>query len=505
MSALELQGIRKRFGPVHALRGVDFSLAHGEVHALLGENGAGKSTLMHVAYGLLQPDQGTIEVNAQRVRVASPRDARRLGIGMVHQHFTSIPAFTVLENIALSAGWRPSSRESRLRAREVLDRSGLALDLDARTSDLGVTLLQRLEVVKALAGQVGILLLDEPTAALGPQDKEDLLGTLRQLAGGGTGVVLITHKLDEALGFADRVTVLRKGLVTFTGAAAGMTESRLAGYMIDAETARATRAGGAPRASDATMPAAVRAQHLTVPPADGRGPGLRDVSLTIFPGEVVGVAAIEGNGERELLRAVAGRVRPASGLLEVRGPVAFVPGNRTTEGLILEFSLAENLTLGLGHEAPWIRRGLVNWNAADRRTAAVMVENDIQAASPAAAAGTLSGGNQQKLVLARAMFRGREGEPGTPGGVLVAENPTRGLDFRAALTVFQRLRSAASRGTGVLMYSNDLDEVLQWSDRILVVAGGRISEMRADAAKEVLGLAMLGGPGSDAPEGLQDG
>jgi simple sugar transport system ATP-binding protein len=484
-SVLELAGIHKRFGSVHALRGADFVLGQGEVHALLGENGAGKSTLMHVAYGLVRPDAGTVRINGVERRISSPREARALSIGMVHQHFTAVPALTVAENVALFAGWSAAPAQMRERTLRLSERLGLPLDPDQPAGRLSVALKQRLEIVKALAGDARILLLDEPTAVLAPAEAEELLHMIRRFTAGGGSAVLITHKLDEALRAADRVTVLRQGSVTHTGSALGETPTSLAAAMVGTGpgvplTAPSRSKLSAPRSTRES----IRFDALEVPRESGYGIALRHGSLVVHAGEVVGVAAVEGNGQRELLRAVAGRIAPLRGKLRVMSPVAFIPEDRTTEGLIPTLSLTENVVLGLGEDAPWVRGGRIAWRAARLHTAELLREYDITAASPTAKAATLSGGNQQKLVVARELSR-------TPA-VIVAENPTRGLDIGATAAIHARLLSAAAAGAAILFHSTDLDEVLHLADRIIVVARGIISEARLGASRAEIGAMMLG-------------
>ncbi len=481
--ALELRAIDKRFGPVHALCGADFSLQPGEVHALLGENGAGKSTLMHIAYGLLSPDSGTIAVRGRPAVLRTPRDARRLGIGMVHQHFTSIPALTVEENLALAAGWRVAAGALRERVVSLIDRVGLPLDPAARAESLSAGLKQRLEILKALAADTTILLLDEPTAVLAPAEVGGLLRVVRGFADAGGAAVLITHKLDEALRAADRVTVLRAGRVTLVAPAATETPATLATAMIGSSAALI--AHERPAATAAAGPVLVRCIGLEIRRDDGRGPAVRDASLVVAAGELVGVAAIEGNGQRELLRAIAGVVPVVGGSLEVAEPVAFIPEDRTSEGLIPELSLTENIVLGLGRAAPWVRRGRLDWSAARARTGQLIGQFGIRAPGPDVPAAALSGGNQQKVVIARVLERKPR--------VIVAENPTRGLDIQAARAVWQRLRAAAVGGAAVLAYSTDLDEVLAEADRVLVIANGRVGAAPDGAGRAEVGTLMLGG------------
>ena len=488
--ALELRGITKRFGPVQALRGADFTLAPGEVHALLGENGAGKSTLMHIVYGLVRPDAGTIVVRGVTVAPRRPRDARRLGIGMVHQHFTAIPALTVAENVALTAGWPLRPAPLRARVLALMKRVGLPLEPSAVAGGLTVAARQRLEILKALAADATILLLDEPTAVLAPPDAAELLRVVRDFAAGGGSVVLITHKLDEALRTADWVTALRAGRVTLSGPASAQTPQSLAEAMIGSA---APPPPGRRRAVAERAPL-VRCEMLDLSREDGRGLALRGVSLTIAAGEVLGIAAVEGSGQRELLRAIAGLVRPLRGRLDVTGPVAFVPEDRTTEGLIGELALTDNVVLGLGRAAAWVRGPRLDWGAARDRTAALIHGFGIRAPGPDVPAAALSGGNQQKLVIARAM----ELLP----RVIVAENPTRGLDVHAAADVWQRLGAAADDGASVVVHSSDLDEVLERADRTVVVAKGMMTVAPAGAGRSEIGAMMLGaGPGGGGEGG----
>lgn len=479
--ALELRNIHKRYGSTTALAGAALAVEWGETHALLGENGAGKSTLLRIAGGLERADEGTIEVGGGRAVIRSPRDARRLGIGMVHQHPTSIPSLTVAENIALTAGWRVQPREIRGRVLELSGALGLPIDPDSYAGRLPIALKQRLEILKALAARARILLLDEPTAVLAPLEAEELLRVLTGFAGAGNAVVIVTHKLREALSAASRVTVLRHGAVTLVGNSDTETPDSVSRAMLGG----AGRPEPSATRSDArtSEPPAIRLQALDVA-RDGRyGIALRGAALSVLPGEIVGIAAVEGAGQRELMRAVAGLIEPLRGVLEVRQPVAFVPEDRTTEGLILPLSLAENMVLGMGEQAPGVAGALVSWKAASAATADLIARFGMTAAGPEAQAGTLSGGNQQKLVLARALARNPK--------VIVAENPTRGLDVAAAAEVHRRLREAAAGGTAVLFHSSDLDELLALSDRLVVASGGVLREPeRRD--RDLVGRMMIG-------------
>jgi len=483
---LELAAIHKRFGSVHALRGADFTLFPGEVHALLGENGAGKTTLMQIAAGLLRPDSGEVRLGGQVRPGLSPRAARRLGIGMVHQHFTSVPAFTVAENVALAAGWPVAPGRLRERVRELGARVGLPLDPDDRVERLSVGLRQRLEIVKALAADARILLLDEPTAVLAPAEVEDLLRVIRGFTTSGGSVVLITHKLDEALAAADQVTVLRRGEVVLTGAVAGQDTATLTAAMIgEGVPDDRIEPPSAPVAPIADRRPLVRVESLDVRRDAGLGIALRGASLVVGSGEIVGVAAVEGNGQRELLRAVAGRIHALRGLREVAEPVAFIPEDRSTEGLIPEMTLTENVVLGSSESDPWIRGRTIDWREARARTAALLEEYAVAAPGPEAPAATLSGGNQQRVVVARELSRRPR--------VVVAENPTRGLDIRATATIHVRLRRAASEGAAVLFHSSDLDEVLELATRVVVASRGVLIQPPPDATRETIGALMLAG------------
>ena len=479
---LRLEGIEKRYGPVHALRGADFTLYPGEVHALLGENGAGKTTLMQVADGLVRPDAGRIRVGDADRSALTPSEARRLGIGMVHQHFTGIPAFTVAENVALATGWPVTPGALRERVRQASERIGLPLDPDVRTGRLSVGLKQRLEIVKAVAADARILLLDEPTAVLAPAEVAELLDVIRRFTASGGAAVLITHKLDEALAAADRVTVLRRGAVVMQALRGELDPGGLAAAMIGGEPVPRSP-GAVPSRTDG--PPAIRVEALEVARESGYGLALRQGSLEVRPGEIVGVAAVEGNGQRELLRAVAGRVHPLRGRLEVARPVAFIPEDRTSEGLIPELTLTENVVLGSRADEPWTRGGRIDWRAAERHTAELLRAYDVVAEGPRAPASSLSGGNQQKVVIARELSRMPR--------VVVAENPTRGLDLRATAAVHARLREAAEAGAAVLVHSSDLDEVLELAGRVLVVSRGVVAEPGAAAGREEIGAMMLAG------------
>jgi simple sugar transport system ATP-binding protein len=402
---------------------------------------------------------------------------------MVHQHLTSIPALTVAENVALAAGWPVAPGRLRRQVGELCDRVGLPLDPDETAGRLSVGLKQRLEIVKALAADARVLLLDEPTAVLAPGEVAELFRVVRRFTDAGGAAVLITHKLAEARGGADRVTVLRRGAVALSGPASAYDHAALAAAMIGEDLSRAPAPVAASRSVGEA--ALVSARAIDVPREGGYGIAIREASFEVRAGEIAGVAAVEGNGQRELLRAVAGRLRPLRGRLEVAAPVGFIPEDRTTEGLIPELSLTENVVLGTTPGDSWIAGMRLDWPRARARTAELLEEFSVVAPGPDAPAAALSGGNQQRVVIARELAR----RP----SVVVAENPTRGLDLRATEEVHLRLRGAAAGGAAVLFHSSDLDEVLSVAGRVFVVTRGTLIEVPAGASRAEVGALMLGG------------
>ena len=472
--ALQVEDIVKDFGVTRALNGARLSVRSGSVHALLGENGAGKTTLMRIAFGLIQPDAGRILLNGQEVRFPSPASAIDAGIGMVHQHFMNVPAMTVAENVALGGRGLFSRADAEARVRLLASETQLAIDPTARAESLGVIAQQRLEILKALARGARVLIMDEPTAVLAPAEGRELLGWLRSFADRGGSVILITHKLDEALATADEVTVLRYGNAVLTADAASASVETLADAMLGASAPRtATPSRSAPGEI------VLRLSSLSVRDALGIT-RVADVTLELRQCEILGIAALEDSGHQLLLRAIAGRAVPTTGTIDRRGEPALVPEDRGRDALISEFSVTENVALkGAGRA-----RGRMDWPW--RRVVAERLsrEFDVRAPSVDAAAGVLSGGNQQKLVLARELSDGPS--------VIVAENPTRGLDIRATAAVHARLREAAAAGAAVVVYSSDLDEVLGLATRVVAVHQGRLREVPND--REAAGRAMLGLP-----------
>ena len=478
MALVALRGIQKRFGATAALRGADLELEAGSVHALLGENGAGKTTLVRTLFGSVRPDAGAIELDGRAVSIEGPRAALALGIGMVHQHFMLVPALSVAENLVLGeagATWLP--REAlHARAAEILARSGLALELDARTDSLPVGTLQRLEIARALARGARVLILDEPTAVLAPAEVDDLLRLLGELRARGLSIVLISHKLEEITAVCDRVTVLRAGVTVLSRTLDGVSAAELGRLMVG----DALPPPGRPPETE-PGPLALRL-------AGTRAEGLGPLDLELRAGELVALAGIDGNGQGPLEELFAG-VRPlTAGTLEVaRGPLALVSGDRQRTGLVLELSVAENLVLpeaAAGGAPPVFASGFVRTGELERAADAAIARFAIRggALAPARA---LSGGNQQKLCVARALR--------AAPGVLVAVNPTRGLDVASTAAVREELRAQARAGTAVLVISTELDEVLELGQRIAVLFRGQLLEVPpGERSREAIGLRMLG-------------
>ena len=496
---LELRAITKRFPGVVANDRVDFDLREGEVHALLGENGAGKSTLMNVLYGLYHPDEGEIRIRGRRVSIGSPREAIDNGIGMVHQHFMLIPVMTVAENIVLAQEPRRSGvfldySSAVERVRELSTAFGLAVDPDERVERISVGQQQRVEILKALYRGAEILILDEPTAVLTPQEAHELFEIIESLRSQGKSIIFISHKLNEVLEIAQRITVLRRGRRVDTVLREGATEEGLARLMVGREVVLEI---DKPPATPAD--ALLVVENLSV--YDERGlHAVREVSFAVRSGEIVGIAGVDGNGQSELIDAIAGLRAPAAGRVVVAGEdvtaanarrtldagVGHIPEDRQRRGLVLEFSLAENLALHDYDKKRFSRFGwlfpsrIVDWA---RR---LLSEFDVRGGGPETRAGALSGGNQQKVVLAREVARSPQ--------VLLAAQPTRGLDVGAIEFVHRRLVAERDAGRAVLLVSLELDEVLSLADRILVMYEGRIvGEYAPGVSEEELGIAMTGG------------
>ena len=496
--ALELRQITKRFGTLVANRSVDFELRRGEIHALLGENGAGKSTLMNVLYGLHQPDEGQILLNGEPVSIDSPRRAIGLGIGMVHQHFMLVPVMTVAENLVLGAeprsGLLLDYKGAAARVRELSQRFGLAVDPDALVEDLGVGAQQRVEILRALFRGAKVLVLDEPTAVLTPQEAFDLFGVLRTLAADGTSVVFISHKLNEVLDVADRVTVLRRGEMIDTVPTEGATERSLARLMVGRDVLL--------RVDKSEHKAGEPLLELEgVSAHDDRGlPAVRDVSLQVRAGEIVGLAGIDANGQSELIETIMGLRKPDAGTVRVAGRdvthanprdtlnsgVSHIAEDRHRRGLVLEFDLSENLALREYKTARFSSRGFLSPKKMVARARTLLKEFDVRGGEPGTRAGSLSGGNQQKVVIARELNAGPK--------VIIAAQPTRGLDVGAIEFVHRRLVEARDAGIAVFLVSLELEEIRSLSDRVLVIYEGEIvTELPPESSEEDFGVYMTGG------------
>ena len=495
---LELRGITKLFPGTVANERVDFDLVPGEVHALLGENGAGKSTLMNVLFGLYRADEGEIRVHGEPVAISSPRDALHHGIGMVHQHFMLIPVMTVAENIILAReprrGVLLDLKEAEARVAEISRRFGLDVDPHAHVSDISVSQQQRVEIIKALYGDAEVLILDEPTAVLTPQEAEELFEVLRGLTATGKSVIFITHKLHEVLEIADRITILRRGRRVATVPREGATETELARLMVGRDVLLQVDK----RPAEPGEPLLVVSDLVVL---DNRHlEAVRGVSLTVRAGEIVGVAGVDGNGQSELVEALTGLRRPRSGTIVFDGVdltraharrfleagIGHIPEDRQRQGLILNFSLAENLGLREYRRTPASRFGWLKPSVLVRRARELIEEFDVRGGTPTTPASELSGGNQQKVVVAR--------EVANDPRLLVASQPTRGLDVGATEFVHNRLVRERDDGRAVLLVSFAIEEIQSVSDRILVLYEGRIvGEYPPSVSKEELGIAMTGG------------
>jgi len=449
-----------------------------------------------VLAGMLRPDAGTVEIGGRTSALRGPRDAWAAGVGMVHQHFTLVPALTVLENLALgrrrgTPGWR-LPRDLRADAERLMERTALAVPLDARVGELGVGSLQRVEILKALLRSPRVLVLDEPTAVLTPAEVDALFGLLRELAAGGSAVVLVTHKLDEALAVADRVTVLRNGATVLTAPAAEVDAEALVRAMVGEREVDGAAVGhaavprAAPRAGRGDVVAEVRDAKVR----GERGEWALDgVSLDVRRGEIVGIAGVEGNGQRELALVLAGVITSDEGSVSIPEGVGFIPQDRTREGLVPDFDVTSNVALALHGRAEYRRGPLMRWRALRARARELMRTFDVRAPGPDVPVATLSGGNQQRVVVSR--------ELAVATDLLVAENPTRGLDVTASAFVHRELERLAADpgGPGVVLLSTDLDEILALSHRVYAMARGRLVAVPdEERTRAGVGARMLGGP-----------
>jgi simple sugar transport system ATP-binding protein len=501
---LELRGIVKEFPGIVANDHVDFELARGEVHALLGENGAGKSTLMNILYGLYKADAGEIRLQGKRIEFTSAKDAIEAGIGMVHQHFMLIPVMTVAENIVLGVEPRREGvfldeGAAERRVRDLAKTFKFAIDPHATIESITVGQQQRVEIMKALYRNAEILILDEPTAVLTPQEATDLFEILRNLKREGISIIFISHKLNEVLEIADRITVLRRGKKIETVPREGATEESLARAMVGREVLLRVEK---PPADPGDSLLEIEDLHVL----DDRGiEKVRGVSFGVRAGEIVGVAGVDGNGQTELIDAIAGLRKIESGVVRVAGRdlrhasarqmldsgVGHIPEDRQRRGLVLEFTIAENIALHDYAKPPDAKWGWLFPQRLVERARTLIREFDVRGGGPLTRAAGLSGGNQQKVVAAREIARDPK--------VLIAAQPTRGLDVGAIEYLHRRLVDERGEGRAILLISLELEEILSLSDRILVLYEGEIvGEHTGEVSEEQIGLEMLGGGKKEA-------
>lgn len=500
--ALELRGIEKRFGAVHANRDVSLVVPKGSIHGLIGENGAGKSTLANIIHGFHAPDAGEILINGRPARFDSPQDSIAAGVGMVHQHFMLVDTFTVLENVILGVEGGARLAEGLGRARreltELAERHGLTVPLDAPVGELPVGLRQRVEILKALYRRAQLLILDEPTAVLTPEEADHLFSILRQLRAEGKTIILVTHKLREVMAVTDQVTVMRQGAVVAEFATRDATPQKLADAMVGRSVSlqlekSPARPGGV----------ALAAKNLTV--IDDRGvTRLKKASLELRAGEIVGIAGVAGNGQSELLETLSGMREPTEGTVSVAGHevtkldprerrrlgLVHVPEDRIRDGMVGRFSAELNAALGYERESAFQQHGFLRRDALRAICEKRMQDFDVRPRNPELRMGAFSGGNQQKLVLAREIEAGAV--------ALLIGQPTRGVDIGAIELIHRRLLALRDEGKAILVVSVELDEILALADRIVVMhAGSIVGELlRSEATQEKLGLLMAGGEAS---------
>ncbi|MBM7641860.1 ABC transporter ATP-binding protein [Streptococcus loxodontisalivarius] len=497
---IEMRNITKKFGEFVANDQINLDVRPGEIHALLGENGAGKSTLMNMLAGLLEPTSGEILVNGEVVSIDSPSKARKLGIGMVHQHFMLVEAFTVAENIILGsevtkAGGVLDLKKATKDIKELSEKYGLAIDPTAKISDISVGAQQRVEILKTLYRGADILIFDEPTAVLTPSEIEELLNIMKSLVKEGKSIILITHKLDEIRAVSDRVTVIRRGKSIETVTIEGSTNEDLAEMMVGRSVSFKTE-------KIASNPKKVVLSIKDLVVNENRGvPAVKNLSLDVRAGEIVGIAGIDGNGQTELIEAITGLRKVKSGDITIKGQsitnmstrqitelsVGHIPEDRHRDGMILEMTVAENIALQTYYKQPNSKNGILNYSYINEKARQLMEEFDVRGAGELIAGGDLSGGNQQKAVIAREIDRDPE--------LLIVSQPTRGLDVGAIEYIRKRIIGERDKGKAVVVVSFELDEILDMSDRIAVIYDGSIQGILdpAQTNKQELGMLMAGG------------
>lgn len=498
-NVIEMRDITKVFGGFIANDKINLHLRKGEIHALLGENGAGKSTLMNMLAGLLEPTSGEIAVNGQVVNLDSPSKAASLGIGMVHQHFMLVEAFTVAENIILGSELTKNGvldiAGASKEIKALSERYGLAVDPSAKVADISVGAQQRVEILKTLYGGADILIFDEPTAVLTPSEIDELMAIMKNLVKEGKSIILITHKLDEIRAVSDRVTVIHRGKSIETVEIAGATNADLAEMMVGRSVSFKTE-------KQASKPKEVVLSIKDLVVNENRGvPAVKNLSLDVRAGEIVGIAGIDGNGQSELIQAITGLRKVESGSIELKGDsivglhprqitelsVGHVPEDRHRDGLILEMMISENIALQTYYKEPHSKNGILNYSNITSYAKKLMEEFDVRAASELVPAAALSGGNQQKAIIAREIDRDPD--------LLIVSQPTRGLDVGAIEYIHKRLIEERDNGKAVLVVSFELDEILNVSDRIAVIHDGKIQGIVSPETtnKQELGVLMAGG------------
>ena len=498
-NVIEMREITKIFGEFVANDKINLELRKGEIHALLGENGAGKSTLMNMLAGLLEPTSGEIVVNGKSEKLDSPSKAASLGIGMVHQHFMLVEAFTVAENIILGSEVTNKGvldlKKANADILELSERYGLAVDPTAKVADISVGAQQRVEILKTLYRGADILIFDEPTAVLTPAEILELMDIMKTLVKEGKSIILITHKLDEIRAVADRVTVIRRGKSIQTVSIEGATNKDLAEMMVGRSVSFVTE-------KEEAQPKEVVLQISDLVVNENRGvPAVKELSIDVRAGEIVGIAGIDGNGQSELIQAITGLRKVKSGSIKIKGQevvglssrkitemnVSHVPEDRHRDGLVLEMMLSENISLQTYYKEPLSKNGVLNYNQINSYARKLMEEFDVRAANEIVPASALSGGNQQKAIIAREVDRNPD--------LLIVSQPTRGLDVGAIEYIHKRLIGERDRGKAVLVVSFELDEILNLSDRIAVIHDGKIQGIvkPSETNKQELGVLMAGG------------